>query len=102
MVRAAALAALMMTSMPAAAQAVAGFTLRDWTRLDSRERQVSMVAAIEGLLLATSASGGASVDDACLLKLTLPSLDADLRQAAATRDGEFVTVMVEVSKCSRS
>jgi len=99
----AALAALLVTSMPAVAQTTAGFTLREWSRLDEHDRQVAMVAAVEGIMLASAAPGAAGVDTECLVKISLPKMDTDMRQAVAGgRDGDFLAVMLEESKCSRS
>lgn len=104
MMRYAAIAAVLAASTPAAAQATAGFSLRQWSQMEQRERRIMIVAAIEGLMLAVSGKKpeATGLDASCLSLLTFEQIEGSLHAAAAVDDGEFIDKLVEVSECSRS
>lgn len=100
----AALAAMLMMNTPVVAQTTAGFTLREWSSLNEYNRKVAIVAAIEGLMLASSTADAkeTGLDPACIATLTFDQLETGLQAAAAVGNGAFVDKLVEVGKCSQS
>ena len=76
-------------------------TVAEWSRQDERQRQILVVAAVEGLLLAASGPQGetSGVDARCLSDARLADVSSRVAEQAGA--SPFVLAVMEASGCSR-
>ncbi len=83
----------------------ATLTLADWSKLTQIERQVTIMAAIEGLVIASTDSTAAAspFDAACLVDHSPAALEQTLLPLAAHYpDQSVIDVYLAITKCHAS
>ena len=73
--------------------------LSQWEAMTPLGRRTTIVAVVEGLMLASAAPGGEGIDAACVGKATFDRIDSGLVAAARKGDGDLVQALVEASGC---
>lgn len=96
--------ALAVAMEPACAKADGDLTLRQWSRLPAAERQATIVAVVEGLLLATASPSGTTtpIDRQCVGTVPLLEVERRLMDASHRRDQALVDAFLEAARCSAS
>lgn len=98
----------MLAAAPAAAQDSqhrAPYPVGDWAKLPAQDRQSTIVAAIEGMLVAATGplSGAPRVDQDCLSAVSVQAAEATMaKEAARSPRTPFLQAFLEATKCSRS
>lgn len=79
------------------------FTVEEWRKLSERQRSISIIGGIEGLMLAASGPRGdeTHIDQACLSGATIPGIAAKLSDEETPSGTPFTLALLEAAGCIR-